>query len=41
VRLRDGNPFLSKVLSGDTILLQGRLPDDFRFSGEIGLRRPV
>jgi len=40
-RLRDGNPFLSKVLSGDTILLQGRLPDDFRSSGESGPHRPA
>lgn len=29
-RLRDGNPFLHKVLSGEAILLQGRLPEDFR-----------
>ena len=40
-RLRDGNPFLHKVLSGDTILLQGRLPDDFRSSGESGSHRPA
>ncbi|MBF5054735.1 hypothetical protein Y5W_00029 [Alcanivorax sp. 521-1] len=40
-RLRDGNPFLHKVLSGDTILLQGRLPDDCRSSGESGSYRPA
>ena len=40
-RLRDGNPFLHKVLSGDTILLQGRLPDDFRSSAESGPHRPA
>lgn len=40
-RLRDGNSFLHKVLSGDTILLQGRLPDDFQSSGESGPRRPA
>ncbi|QVL43451.1 MAG: nucleotidyltransferase domain-containing protein [Alcanivorax sp.] len=40
-RLRDGNLFLRKVLSGDTILLQGRLPDDFRPSGESGPHRPA
>ena len=40
-RLRDGNPFLHKVLSGNTILLQGRLPDDFQSSGESGPRRPA
>ena len=40
-RLRDGNLFLRKVLSGDTILLQGRLPDDFRPSGESGPHRQL
>lgn len=27
-RLSDGNPFLRRVLSGATLVLQGRLPDD-------------
>ncbi len=33
-RLRDGNPFLKRVLAGETLLLKGTLPDEWGRSWE-------
>lgn len=40
-RLEGGNPFLSRILEGPTLVLQGRVPDVARSVGESGEDWPV
>lgn len=40
-RLATGNPFLTRILAGPTLVLQGRVPDVARSVGEPGEGRPA